>query len=136
MLALTQVAPSTPKPYPSSPSFGAPHMVLQTTAQQQALEPVGYGQVSSAWVQSVQYVAPPNKSNQTPGEHPVIASLQAVATYPESSSSVETVSRTLPGLQTLLDTPVQPESCMLANSQDQQPIRWPSERLSLYLTRS
>ena len=49
----------------------------------------------------------------------MIAALQAVVNYPESRSFVETVSCTLPGLQTLLDTPVQPAGCVLTTNQCQ-----------------
>ena len=60
-------------------------------------------------------MAVPNMVNRTPSEQVVIVALKAVPNYPESNDIVETVSRALPGLQTLLDTPIQPEGCMLAN---------------------
>ena len=51
-------------------------------------------------------------AHRTPGEKAVIQALQALANYLESRNFVETVSRILPVLQTLLDAPLQPESCM------------------------
>ena len=51
-------------------------------------------------------------SNRTPSEQAVIQALQAVANYPQSRGFVETVSRSLPGLQSLVDTPSQLEGCM------------------------
>ena len=64
-------------------------------------------------------MVPSNLSNRKISEQALIVALQAVANYPESRNFVElvpalTVSRTLPGVQTLLDTPVQPEGCMLS----------------------
>ena len=54
-------------------------------------------------------------TNRTASEQAVIQALQAVANSLEFRDYVETVSRPLPGLQTLFGTPVQPECCMLAN---------------------
>ena len=94
------------------------------------LEFAGSSQVSSARVQSAQSSAPPsvrslavpNMAKRTPGEQAVIQALQAVANYPESRNLVKTVSRSLPGLQTLLDASVQPEGCMSTRtSQGQGP---------------
>ena len=51
-------------------------------------------------------------TNRTPSEQAVIQALQAVANYPESRGFMETVSRCLPGLQSLIDTPLQLEGCM------------------------
>ena len=50
----------------------------------------------------------------------MIQALQAKATYPESTDSVETVSRRLPDLQTLLDAPAQLDGC-LTTRRDQGP---------------
>ena len=50
-------------------------------------------------------------ANRTPNEQAVIQALQAVANYPESRDFVEFMSRSLPGLQTLLDASLQPEGC-------------------------
>ena len=103
--------------YASAPAAQAPHMVLSSTSQQE-LE--GSSQVSSARVHSVHSSAPPSTlntaapdmSHRTPSEEAVIQALQAVANYPESRDFVETMSRRLPGLQTLIDTPTQHEGCL------------------------
>ena len=58
-------------------------------------------------------------SNSTPVEQAVIAELPAVTNYPESRDFVQSISRTLHELQTLFETPVQSESCMLATSKSQ-----------------
>ena len=60
-------------------------------------------------------------ANRTPGEPAVIQALQSVAKYPESKDFVETMSRSLPGLQTLLDAPLQPEGCMSTRT-SQSPV--------------
>ena len=49
-------------------------------------------------------------SHRTPSEQ--VQALQAVASYPESRDFVETVSRRLPGLQTVLDAPAQLEGSL------------------------
>ena len=53
-------------------------------------------------------------ANRTPGEQAVIQGLQAVANYPESKNFVETMLRSLPGLQTL--PPYYPSSEDVAGS--------------------
>ena len=119
MVTLTQTAPGAPTPYFSAPALRAPQMVL-TTATVQPPTLAGSSQVSSARLQSAQSSAQPsdqplvapNMANRTPSEQAVVQDLQAVANYPESRDFVETVSRTLSGLQTLLDVPLQPKSCM------------------------
>ena len=76
--------------------------------------------MSSARVHSAQSSAPPSArkvaapdmSHRPPSEQAVIQALQAVAKYPESRDFVETISRRLPGLQTLIDTPTQLEGCL------------------------
>ena len=50
-------------------------------------------------------------SRRTTSELAVIPTLQAVANYPEPRDFVETVSRRLPRLQALIDTPGQLEGC-------------------------
>ena len=70
-------------------------------------------------MQSVQYVAPPHMSNCTPGEQAVLAVIQAVANNSELRDLAQAVTRTLPGLQTLLETPKQPTSSMIATTQSQ-----------------
>ena len=78
--------------------------------------------MSSARVHSAQSSAPhstrnvatPNMSHRKPSEQAVIQALPAVANYPESRYFVETMSRRLPGLQALTDTPTHPEGCLTA----------------------
>ena len=69
--------------------------------------------VQSAY-SSAQLMVLLNIANRTPNEQAVIVALQAVVNYSESKDFVETISHTLTVLQTLLDTPAQPQDCMLA----------------------
>ena len=63
-------------------------------------------------------------ANRTPSEQAVIHDLQAVANYPESRGFVETVIRTLPGLQILLDVSFSLRAvCCQGKAQD--PVRRP-----------
>ena len=95
-------------------------MILHTASTSSNLEPAGSSHVSSARVKSAQSSAPPlirplvapNMANRTPSDQAVTQALQAVANYPESRGFVETVSRSLTGLQSLIDAPLQLESCM------------------------
>ena len=85
---------------------------LHMCYQPSSLELTGSSQISSATVQSAQSSAlssarplvAPSMVNRTSSEQAVIQALQAVANYPESRDFVESMSRTLPGLQTLLDS--------------------------------
>ena len=106
-------------PYASASAAQAPHMILSSTSQQ---ELQGSSPMSSARVQSAQSSAPssarnsvtaPDMSHRTPSEQAVIQALQVVANYPESRDFLETVSRRLSGLQSLLDAPVQLEGCLI-----------------------
>ena len=123
MPTLTQTAPSTPTPLAGAPALRVPHMVLQAADQSYSLEIAGSRHISSARVQSAQSSAPssarpqvaPSIATRTPSEQAVTQALQAVAIYQESRDVVELMSRTLYGLQTLLDVPLQLESCMLAS---------------------
>ena len=103
---------------------------VHTTIEQEATLqiPLANSSRSSARVHSEQSsatpsarsVTAPDMSHRTPSEQDVIQALQAVANYPESRDFVETVSRRLPGLQTLLDAPAQLEGC-LTTRRDQGP---------------
>ena len=104
--------PAQVAPYASGPAAHAPHMILSATPQ---LDPENSSSspMSSARVQSIQSSAPsstrhsvtaPDMSHRTPSEQAVTQALQAVANYPESRDFVETFSRQMPGLQTLLRT--------------------------------
>ena len=118
---LASVAPNTPTRYASAPAVvEAPHMILHTASSSSNSELAGSSQVFSARVQSALSSAPsptrplvaPNMANRKPSEQAVIQALQAVANYPESRFFVETVLRSLPGLRSLVDTPLQLEGCM------------------------
>ena len=120
---LTQTAPSTHTPYASAPELRAPHMMLQVAFQPASLELAGSCQVSSAKVQSVQSSAPlsarplmaPSMANRTPSERASSNSGSTDSRQLPRIDFVETISRTLSGLQILLDVHLQPEGCMLAS---------------------
>ena len=120
---LASVAPNTQAPYAGAPAaVHAPHMTLHTVSLSSNSELAGSSQrqVSSARVESAQSSAPSltrplvalNMSKRTPSEQAVIQALQDVANYPESRGFVETVSRSLPGLQSLIDALFQFEGSM------------------------
>ena len=103
-------------PYASAPAAQAPHIILSSISKQ---ELGGSIPMSSATVHSARSspppatrnVAAPEMSHRTPSEQAVIQAMKAVANYPESRDFVETIYRRQPGLQTLIDTPTQLESC-------------------------
>ena len=123
VLTLTQVAPSAPKSYASANALPAPHMALQAAASSSNPVLAGSSQVSCAIVQSTRSSAPfsarplvaSNMANRTPSEQTVSQALQAVANFAKSGDFVESMLRSLPGLQTLLDVPLQPEGCMFGS---------------------
>ena len=65
----------------------------------------------------------------------MIQALQAVASYPESRDFLLTVSRTLPGLQKLLDVPLQPDGQNSFASQGPRPSTADPSALSPVSTR-
>ena len=119
-------APPQPQPPPlqlpivQSLAFSSSHLASGPGAThdselnfQQELE--GSSQMYRARVHSAppftRNVAAPDMSHRTPSEQAVIQTLQAVANYPDSRDFVETISRRLPCLQTLIGTPTQVEGC-------------------------